>query len=39
MREVAAGRGRGRLIIGLSGGIDSAVALGIAARARRPRAT
>ena len=33
MREVAQTAGRGRLIIGLSGGIDSAVALGIAARA------
>ena len=33
MREVAHAAGRGRLIIGLSGGIDSAVALGIAVRA------
>jgi nicotinamidase/pyrazinamidase len=33
MREVAHAAGRGRLIIGLSGGIDSAVALGIATRA------
>ena len=33
MREVAHAARRGRLIIGLSGGIDSAVALGIAVRA------
>jgi nicotinamidase/pyrazinamidase len=33
LREVAHAAGRGRLIIGLSGGIDSAVALGIAVRA------
>jgi NAD+ synthetase len=33
LREVARAAGRGRLIIGLSGGIDSAVALGIAVRA------
>jgi nicotinamidase/pyrazinamidase len=33
LREVAATAGRGRLIVGLSGGIDSAVALGIAVRA------
>jgi nicotinamidase/pyrazinamidase len=33
LREVAETAGRGRLIIGLSGGIDSALALGIAVRA------
>src|SRR3954469_23564906 len=33
LREVAHEAGRGRIVIGLSGGIDSAVALGLAVRA------
>ena len=37
LREVARGAGRGRIVIGLSGGIDSAVALGLAVRALGPR--
>jgi len=37
LREVATEAGRGRIVIGLSGGIDSAVALGLAARALGPR--
>ncbi len=37
LREVAHEAGRGRIVIGLSGGIDSAVALGLAVRALGPR--
>jgi len=37
LREVAHGAGRGRIVIGLSGGIDSAVALALAVRALGPR--
>jgi NAD+ synthetase len=36
LREVAQAAGRGRLIVGLSGGIDSAVSLALAARALGP---
>jgi NAD+ synthase len=36
MREVVHGAGRGRIVIGLSGGIDSAVAMALAARALGP---
>jgi NAD+ synthetase len=35
-REIAEGTGRRRIVIGLSGGIDSAVALAVAARAMGP---
>jgi len=37
LREVANEAGRGRIVIGLSGGIDSAVALGLAGRALGPQ--
>jgi nicotinamidase/pyrazinamidase len=37
LREVADEAGRGRLLVGLSGGIDSAVSLGLAVRAVGPR--
>jgi NAD+ synthetase len=37
LREVAHEAGRGRIVIGLSGGIDSAVALGLAVRALGPQ--
>jgi NAD+ synthetase len=37
LREVAENAGRGRLLVGLSGGIDSAVSLGLAVRALGPR--
>ena len=36
LREVLDGAGRGRVVIGLSGGIDSAVAMALAARAVGP---
>ncbi len=37
LREIANEAGRGRIVIGLSGGIDSAVALGLAGRALGPQ--
>jgi NAD+ synthetase len=37
LREVAEAAGRGRIVIGLSGGIDSAVAMALAVRALGPR--